>query len=176
VEQPGDRFVDGMSLLLWQDPVLVVCPTCHRRAVVRATGRRSARLVCPSCGLARTWEGTELHVLIDDERIILKRGPSAWVHPTTRRGVDDCTLEQGVEPRFGLPLWLRTECCGGNLLWANNEAHLDYLAAYVGARLRERRPFPTPLSAKLPKWLKSAKHRDEVLRHIDRLRSTLSDA
>ena len=82
-----------------------------------------------------------------------------------------------AEPPFGAALWLVTECCGGNRLWALNERHLEYLADYVAEKQRERE-FPSPpgsrqLAYKLPKWMKLAKNRDEVLRTIDRLRATL---
>jgi len=82
----------------------------------------------------------------------------------------------GANP-FGAALWLDAECCGGERIWALNESHLDYLAAYVAERQRER-AFPSPpgrrqLAYKLPKWMKLAKNRDEVLRAIERLRATL---
>jgi hypothetical protein len=78
---------------------------------------------------------------------------------------------------FDAPLWLETECCGGNRLWAMNESHLDFLAAYISETQRERE-FPSPpgdrgLGYKLPKWMKLARNRDEILRSIDRLRATL---
>ncbi|MEH0938435.1 hypothetical protein [Micromonospora psammae] len=49
------------------------------------------------------------------------------------------------------------------------------MQGYVGARLRERGPAPDGLTlvARLPSWLKSAGNRDEVLRAIARLRSSL---
>jgi hypothetical protein len=80
-------------------------------------------------------------------------------------------------PPFDAPLWLETECCGGKRLWALNRSHLDYLAGYVAETQRERE-FPSPpgkrqLASKLPKWMKLAKDREEILRAIDRLRTTL---
>jgi hypothetical protein len=85
-----------------------------------------------------------------------------------------------VDPYFRLPVWLQAECCA-HVLWAYNGRHLDLLESYVVARLRERgavavpyvRPAPMSLVERLPAWLKSAKNRDEVLRSIRRLRSTL---
>ena len=78
---------------------------------------------------------------------------------------------------FGARLWLETECCGGKRLWALNERHLDYLADYVSETQRERE-FPSPpgdrqLAYKLPKWMKLAKNREEILRAVDRLRTKL---
>jgi hypothetical protein len=77
--------------------------------------------------------------------------------------------------RFVADLWLTTPCAG-HTLWALNAQHLDLLESYVGATLRED-AYPSSVRrmtilAKLPAWLKSAKHRNEVLRGIGRLRST----
>ncbi|MGD9572609.1 MAG: hypothetical protein AB7V62_12020 [Thermoleophilia bacterium] len=81
----------------------------------------------------------------------------------------------GREEHFGADLWLQATCCGGRLLWARNADHLEYLAAFVAADLRES-PAPgpgRPLSPRLPAWLQDAKHRAEVLSHLDRLRERL---
>lgn len=166
------RFAEPDVDPLWLDPVLVVCPRCPARAAVHGD-RDQARLVCEACGLARTWDGEHLHVLVDGAPAVLDRGEHAWVNPVTGRGVRAFVEPHGVDSRFGTPLWLRSECCGGHLLWATNAAHLDYLEAYVTARLREHAPGPAPLSAKLPAWIKSAKNRDEVLKHLHRLRQRL---
>ncbi|MEV5174768.1 hypothetical protein AB0L10_27670 [Streptomyces flaveolus] len=60
----------------------------------------------------------------------------------------------------------------GRVLWACNEEHLEALAAYVGAALRERGPArPTmAMFARLPRWMKESGHRAEVLAGLDRLR------
>jgi hypothetical protein len=77
--------------------------------------------------------------------------------------------------RFVSDLWLTTPCAG-HTLWALNTEHLDLLESYVGATLREDPHLSSvrrmTVLAKLPAWLKSAKHRDEVLRGVRRLRST----
>jgi hypothetical protein len=80
-----------------------------------------------------------------------------------------------IDPYFRLPLWLRADCCA-HVLWAYNRQHLDLLEAYVAAGLRERGTGPgAPMSMveRLPAWLKSAKHRPEVLRTIQRMRISL---
>ncbi|WP_331730097.1 hypothetical protein [Streptomyces sp. NBC_00073] len=49
-------------------------------------------------------------------------------------------------------------------MWAHNKERLEALAAYLGARLRERHASPTRVMfARLPVCKKSAEHRDEVL-------------
>lgn len=78
-----------------------------------------------------------------------------------------------VDPFFGLPLWLQTPCCG-QTLWALNVEHLDVLEGYVAARLREKKPNTAYTMLEiLPRWMKTARHRDEVLRAITRLRESL---
>jgi hypothetical protein len=139
------------------DEVLVECPACRGRATVRlhpleeerragpCRARHEARLSCTRCGR-------------NDRRTAFVR----WIH-----GPADTV--------FGLPVWLRTPCCG-QTLWAYNARHLDALEAFVAASLRERRPSPEGTwrnqawVSRIPRWLRSAKNRDEVLRCIARLR------
>jgi hypothetical protein len=163
--------------LAWRDPVVVVCPRCDGRATAKETGRSTARLLCPSCTLAREWPGDRLHVVVGGRPAVLRRDHGYWQSPDTGRYLkdDEYELAEGQDSRFGVPLWLRTECCGGHLLWANNEAHLGYLESYVGAILRECLDGPSGLSWYLPAWMKEAKHRDEVLRSLTRLRASLDD-
>jgi hypothetical protein len=61
------------------------------------------------------------------------------------------------------------------VLWAYNAEHLNVLEEYVSAHLRERGHSVTHMTMleRLPKWIKDAKHRDEVLRAIGRLRASL---
>ena len=160
----------------WRDPVLVVCPRCGARASARTTGACSARLLCPACTLVRAWSNDRLHVVVDGRPVVLQRDHGAWLNPQTGRYQKHFEHVEGQDARFGVPLWLRAECCGGHLLWANNEVHLDYLESYVGASLRERPAGPARLAWYLPSWMKRAKNRDEVLRSLARLRATLSSA
>lgn len=79
---------------------------------------------------------------------------------------------------FGLPLWLQTSCCG-QVLWAYNEAHLNFLESYVQSRLRECLPDDTlgwhngSLASRLPRWIKLTQHRQKVLQKIQHLKQRL---
>lgn len=184
-ERGAKRFSPPDTEWLWADPVLVECPRCSSCAAVTSDvpgdGRDdcSARLTCATCAFNSEWAGESLHVLIDGEPVTLRRGIYGWVHPGTGRrvgGYNGHVTRQraGVEARFGLALWLRLECCGGRLLWANNAVHLDYLDSYIGATMRERPPdTSSQLYWRLPGWMKDRKHRDEVLRGLARLRERL---
>lgn len=72
---------------------------------------------------------------------------------------------------FHRPLWLQTSCCG-EVLWAFNKDHLDFLEDFVGAGLREAYPNGT-IASRLPEWMKSAKNRNDVLKCIRKLRGML---
>ncbi|MBP2472260.1 hypothetical protein JOF53_001132 [Crossiella equi] len=154
----GHRFRDTrVRIYQFADQALVRCPACGGCATVLAQlgepeVRRlrqgglvtRRRLRCGACGLAK-------------DRF---QNWSCFGGP--------------VDPYFRLPLWLQADC-RGELLWALNREHLDYLESYVSARLREHEPghFTLSLVARLPRWLTSAKNRDEVLRVLGRLRATL---
>ncbi|WP_328673509.1 hypothetical protein [Streptomyces sp. NBC_00328] len=150
---------DGTWLVRFTGRMLVVCPRCGGRAVVvpvpgmAASGNfgdllfRPRRLACAGCGAVADWTAEE------------RGGGLVGAVPG---GTED--------PFFRRPLWLQTRCAG-RILWAYDEEHVDALAAYVGARLRERRASPTrAMFARLPAWMKSAGHRDEVQAGLATLR------
>lgn len=130
-------------------------------------------MVCPQCTLTRAQTG--LHVRVGGRPVVLRLEHGAWLDPKTKKYPQDFKEPEGEDPRFGVRLWLQSQCCGGHLLWANNLAHLDYLQAYVGATLRERPKGHARLSWYLPAWMKQAKHREAVLQTLVHLRATLPD-
>lgn len=160
----GERFRDQQ---LWigdftADEVLVRCPRCERCAkVVVVPGAPPTekilfaprRLVCGRCGHTQ------------DARNPVQPAPAP---PGNAR-----------DPFLQHPLWLQADF-DGHVLWAYNERHLDYLEAYVAARLREQQ-FPPDggglrlmtMLATLPAWLEAAKNRERILRRIGRMRATL---
>jgi hypothetical protein len=112
--------------------------------------------------------------------VVLRWGEEThnWLDPETGRWWRGEYLPpDGIEEHFGVELWLRETCCGGNLLWARNRTHLDYIAAFIAGEMREKEARNTyrPLSHKLPARMKSRKHRNEVLRVTEGLRATLDD-
>ncbi len=150
----------GMWLARYTGRMLVVCPRCGGRALVlprpglaepKYTGNllfQPRRLACAGCGAVADWTAQE-------------RG--AALVGVSVGGTED--------PFFRRPLWLQTRCAG-RILWAYDEEHAEALAAYVGARLRERHASPTlSMFARLPAWMKSAARRDEVLAGLETLRT-----
>lgn len=155
------RFRDtGQRIYEFGGSFLVRCPRCQRRAdVVRLAAPAGEpfrfdqifeprRLTCAHCGYSREWHDTGFGI---------GRDATDWY--------------------FELPLWLQTPCCG-HVLWAYNEAHLRLLEDYVTADLREgllEGHGNTSLASRLPRWMKSAKHRPEVAQGLGRLRDLLRD-
>ncbi|NNH68831.1 hypothetical protein HLB23_02895 [Nocardia uniformis] len=154
----SERFFDDRrNLVDFADDILVQCPRCGRTAHVTPAPEHAGRpgrerfahrLVCGHCGLVRTQPGRGDH-------LITGAGSTA------------------TDPYFELPLYLRAETRHG-WLWAYNFEHLALIRRYVQASLREHAPWDDggirhTAVARLPKWIKSAKHRTEILREIDQL-------
>lgn len=73
------------------------------------------------------------------------------------------------DPHFGLPLRFITNTRYGTV-WAYNLKHLDELSRYVGAKLRERQGAGNgSMFSRLPKWMKLAKHREEIAKALGKL-------
>jgi hypothetical protein len=132
------------------EDILVVCPNCSAPAIVRIIEKderypvRSARELACDHCLARRRSGS----------VLLVRG-----------GPRDPFLHQ--------QLWLQT-ACRGHVLWAFNEAHIDFLRAVVQAKLRENAPgshSSDNYSGRLPRWVCDRRNRAEVLKALDRLQT-----
>ena len=158
-QEESERFLDeGTRIYEFYDEFLVVCPKCEgmakviidqlefeklpKRKMDKYRNRFFAprRLVCLNCLHRDFWKGNQIGV------------------------------GSNVDWYFRLPLWLEISCCG-TTLWAYNLKHLEMLEDYVGAKLRERTvKGRSSFLSKLPKWIKSAKNRDEILKAIEKLK------
>lgn len=147
----NERFIDTGELIYeLGNEFLVVCPKCSGKAKVFSIEIASEiinnklfaprRLVCVICAYRKDWIGGQISI----------GGSFDWY--------------------FRLPLWLEISCCG-ETLWAYNLKHLEILENYVAAKLRERtKKGRNSFLSKLPKWIKSAKNRREVLKAIGKLK------
>ena len=171
-ETPRNRD-PGLEVSAFLDRIVVRCPLCRAQAYVvpapdqlldwtsalwteRVFAHR--RLACPACSYAKSW-------------------PPDAVEPPA----PTVSWRHGKDPYFGADLWLTTQCCGHEL-WAYNKEHLLLMRNYLAARLRERGSVPptsgdrwetlTLLEA-LPKWMKAANNRREIVRAMDALLSPL---
>lgn len=145
---------------MWRSPWLVRCPRCGERAAI-TDAPEVPTLSCNNCGLIRSGP---VH-LTTDGTVIQRTAPrGAWRRDRTPRAHwPEAHLET-------YELWLRRPCAG-HVLWATNDEHLNYVADYIGATLREGTHVPNQkLHHKLPTWMKIGKHRDEILRAVAVLR------
>jgi len=89
---------------------------------------------------------------------------------------DNRFKENPTDGYFGFDLWLKTSCVGHSL-WAFNIKHLEFLESYVSAKLREREEgekfgwHNSSLASRLPKWIKSSKNREALLKALNELKS-----
>ena len=133
-----------------EDPILIVCPKCDEKASVIPFTENEVKATCFNCGFSET-KSTE-------ERTYY------WYEGNPTDGV------------FEFDLWLTSQC-NGHPLWAFNLKHLIYLENYISADLRERSRDDklgwsnSSLTSRLPKWMKSAKNREALLKAIAQLRT-----
>jgi hypothetical protein len=128
--------------------ILIRCSNCDKCALIRSTDyshtTRKWTCDCFCPHCAKQWK--------------LQPGGSA-IHDS--------------HPHRHIPLWLQTNCCG-EVLWAFNKKHLEFLDRYVSQTLRKRpHNCNGTLQSRLPKWVLSAKNRSAVTRCIQRLKEKL---
>ncbi|TVX93785.1 hypothetical protein [Paenibacillus agilis] len=76
-------------------------------------------------------------------------------------------------------LWLKANC-KGNILWAYNLKHLEYIENYVQAKLRESSRHEKlgwcnqGLFSRLPVWIKEKRNRNIILMTIKKLKKTIN--
>ncbi len=135
--------------------VLVVCPNCEGKALVK-----TGDLIFPRC------DAKEVRV------VCLHCGYNKQLEQATGKGTYLVTGAP-VDPFFQLPVWLQGDF-GEHLLWAYNLEHLQFLEQHIGAALRERNgqeTFNSSLGSRLPKWMTAKKHREALLKAIEKLRT-----
>lgn len=154
---PHRHRSDATRLSAFHDEVLVTCPKCAQPGVVMLAPLEPAARAGPL--RARTQARFTCMHCGDNAR------QAAFVRRTNG----------AFDPVFGLPVWLHATCRHGTL-WAYNLRHLSEIEAFVGARLRERRPRAThgwanrAWASRLPRWILLAKNRQDVLQCISRIR------
>ena len=151
---------DGRTLRWYFNRVLVRCPRCDARATIlniepagtsddRPDG--TYRLQCESC----------------THHADVVPSPGVFANVNNRL----------VDPFFRAPLFLQLDTRLGTV-FAYNEQHLDWLERFVSADLRERTHLEgranISMASRLPRWMKLAKNRDDVLRAIEKLRAKLA--
>ena len=145
--------------------VLVVCPQCNNEAIVHSNfsikkiQKEDIKVTCAFCGFNKTRKALTSSILYS--RLATKTNAVLFGAP--------------VDPFFKLPLRLQ-DSINGNLLWAYNYEHLDFIRSLVEAKLRERTGqsnYNASVASRLPRWLTSKSNRETVLKVIERLRGKI---
>jgi hypothetical protein len=144
------HFDRSNPILDYISEILVHCPRCdHLAQIIPIEALAESvfsprRVSCFHCGFSKDWREGEITMNDSDHAV-------------------DCY--------FGFSLWLKTDCCG-HILWAYNRSHLLEIKNYVQASQRERKTDPflgwsnSSLISRLPRWIKAAKNRDEIIKSI----------
>ncbi|MDQ0418956.1 hypothetical protein J2Z48_003161 [Croceifilum oryzae] len=148
---------------------LVVCPSCQQCAEVTPLGSTNpymigikCRMICSHCG--------HIKEMLPKTNVCRNRVKVShshyWKENTIRIGGP-------FDWYFGLPAYLQLTCCG-HTLWAYNLEHLEYIESYVRSELRNPHPNNRSIESRLPKWIKSAKNREHLLKCIGHLKQSIS--
>jgi DNA-directed RNA polymerase subunit M/transcription elongation factor TFIIS len=189
------RFQDkNFTLFYFDNEIFVECPQCHQRATVTKDVPFSyfspRTLKCPNCLYSQ--KGRKTIFEIEVKCSCSNCGSVLNVHiPNVNKKKDsiavkchNCGNTEKYAPRniaqeqkfvdtdkpsdnyFGLPLWL-SKNFKGNIFWAFNYSHLEYLKSYISAELRERNGRRGwTMVEKLPAWMKSGKNRTDLIKMI----------
>lgn len=152
------RYYDkGYSIVSFatQEAVIVRCPKCAAigyETFKKNDGiyRHGHQFSCTQCPHRLNQQTSS---------IIIKPMPSLAV-----------SRAAATSPYFGLSLYLKTATRFGTL-WAYNYPHLQALKQFISADLRERHcdAGNSAWTSRLPRWMKQAHHRQELLKAIARL-------
>ena len=152
------------------------CSNCHV-ALSSETGhwvgavRLSGRQPCGYCGHkwlapAIEYEAPPSEPLSQLAAECPECGRQTLVKASLARAFPD---DKCCDPHFGLPLRLATSTRHG-IVWAYNLRHLNELSSYVTAKLRVRQNSGnSAMSSRIPKWMKLAKHREEIAKALCKL-------
>ena len=150
-----ERFKDSRERIYsFHDELLVRCPHCDSCAILRCIDPDKVDFFAP-----RRFSCTAC----GSSKDLSKQKIESWYT---------------VDDYLGYPLWLETSCCG-ETLWAYNLRHLEFIEAFVRAKLRERKPDELygwsnrSLFSRLPKWIQSGKNREEIIKAIAKIRESV---
>lgn len=167
MSEANEKFSDsGEQIFDFSDEFLVECPKCQSLARVVLCNEDNGnipllyaarKLICVKCGLSKIWQRNKFIGYQSGNKI--EPGFNNFIK-----------IGGNFDWYFQMPLWLQTECCG-EILWALNQKHLEFIENYVADKMRKRTPnINRSLASRLPNWIKSAKNRREILKAIGKLK------
>ncbi len=194
-----DRYTGpATSRQSYMNQFSVACPKCRKQAIVIADqtyGSNDGLLRCGHCMYSEKSHdlvrykmivdhhcdncGKEMDVEVSNVRESQKEITVPCNHcgivrthavkPQRYKYVYNTPKGVAADPIFNLPLWYQASF-RSHIFWAYNRRHLDDIAAYVQAKLRERQSAGfTTMVERLPQFIKEAKNREGILRMIEKL-------
>ncbi|RYY12997.1 MAG: hypothetical protein EOO04_32665 [Chitinophagaceae bacterium] len=198
-ENQKDRYTGpATSRQSYMDQFSVACPKCQKHAIVIADttyGSSDGILRCSHCMYSeKSLDLVRYKMVVDHacdncgkmmdvEVLTVKQLQKEITVPCNHCGIVRThavkpqrykffyNTQKGVatDPIFNLPLWYQSPFKNHNF-WAYNRQHLEDIAVYVQAKLRERQPAGfTTMVERLPQFIKEAKNREAILRIIEKL-------
>ncbi|MBV7441600.1 phage terminase large subunit family protein [Weeksellaceae bacterium TAE3-ERU29] len=166
--------------------ILVHCPKCQEKAEIKNPGfGKTSELFCSHCGLHqkdnRIYYDLYLNIHCPDcgNPINLEHKGIREKKETIRVSCPNCDFVGDYKPKYikysyssafvDTELWLEKDF-KGELFFACNYEHLEYLKQYIQAKIRERKDGTyMTMVEKLPQFIKSAKNREGLLKLIKQL-------
>lgn len=196
-----ERFQDENKWLgSFGDMIDVKCPKCGLKAVVRRTFESQYYyndkkvLECKNCHYSKKENSIKYIAYVDSyccnnvDKVIFKSQIINEKPEVIKLKCPVCNKRKEFKPKieevfefisdgnsqterwFNAELWYQTTMLG-NVFWAYNMAHIDYLQRYIQADLRERNSKVNgggTMIARLPIFVKEAKNRDKLLKIIEK--------
>lgn len=151
------------------DEVLVCCPKCGGKGLVQAKdfdehnidkSANSIRFICYACFYNQKWSSIP--------KIPISKNSKGEVLYSTIRYVN-----AACDPYFGYSVWLYA-IYKTHLIWAYNEAHLQFITEFIAAPLRARNHHDNQnrsIGSRLPKWMTAAKQREKILKVLQQIKA-----
>ena len=194
-----DKYYGTYSVYtIMQSGIYVKCPRCNGLGIVTANNRLS-HFKCTKCGNMMTKEYTNYQYEVHNQcekcgiyyRVNITEKKQQHFHKlyvhcpscgygmsgVVQKKAESCyslyPIQNACEPFFGLELWVLSSFCG-KPVWALNREHLTYLIEYLSADLRQK---PARLKVRktqshhLPTFMKTAKHRDKIVKLLNTMQN-----
>ena len=184
----SNRFKDKNYVLYdFINELHLVCPECNHKLIAKNNPESyKSTIACTNCGFRTVSENKVIELSIKTfcnncgEKIKFSQIVNERKDYINIR-CNACNASHKFEPKISeynsfyviiekYGLWY-TENFRGNHFWAYNDDHLKYIENYIKAGLRQRHNrLGVTLVERLPKFVKSAKNRNDLIKLIEKMR------
>jgi len=184
----SERFKDKNYILYdFLHELHLVCPKCNQKLISKNNLETYlSELSCTNCSYRAISDNIIIEISVNancnncghkikiskivnkkKEQVILRCDSCSEVHKFEPKVSEYKSFKQLTDK---YELWY-SENYKGNYFWAYNTEHLNYIESYIKADLRERnKRTHVTLVERLPKFIKSAKNRESLLKMIKKIK------